>query len=263
MSRRKQDEEKKGSPAWMATYGDMVTLLLVFFVMLFAMSTIDIVKFEKIIQSIQGSISINYQGEAITDEELITDGNIMEQQRQEMLDELQEREQQRDIEDMEKIYLQISAYIEQNHLGDAVEITKEKPGILIRFTDNVLYDSGKADLKVEAKNILTNIAAIFEEFDKNIRVEGHTDNVPIHNEEFDSNWELSGQRAANVVKYFIEENNISPKRLSFSGYGEYHPVADNATPEGRQKNRRVDVVILRDYVSGVISTSEGEADDER
>ncbi len=263
MRKKNKEEVQAGAPAWMATYGDMVTLLLVFFVMLFAMSTIDNVKFMQMIQSIQGSVGINYQGESITDDDLLADNNIIEKERQEILDELQEREYQKDIEDMENIYNQISAYIQENNLGDSVEITKEKPGILIRFTDNVLYDSGKADLKVDAKQILTNMASVFEQFDKYIRVEGHTDNVPINNEEFDSNWELSGQRAANVVKYFIEENNINPKRLSFSGYGEYHPVSDNDTVEGRQKNRRVDVVILRDYVSGVISTSEGDIDDER
>lgn len=247
------------SPAWMTTYGDMVTLLLTFFVMLFAMSTIDKVKFEQIINSIQGSLGITYTGNSINEDDLVSTGDQPADELEELVKNAQHPE--KDIDDIEKIYQQIKAYITDNNLGDSVEITKEKPGLLIRFKENVLFDSGKADLKPHAKEILNNMALVFKDFNKYIRVEGHTDNVPIHNEDFDSNWELSGQRAANVVKYFIEKNGMDPERLMFSGYGEYHPVADNSTPEGRQKNRRVDVVILKEYITDIISTSEGDTNE--
>ena len=257
--RRKQAEGQKGAPQWMNTYGDMVTLLLTFFVMLFAMSNIDAVKFEQIINSIQGSLGIQRSGISVYTKEVeATDGDQRKTDLDDLMEQISSRDKENDMEDLERIYSQIKAYIQENDLGDFVEITKEKPGLLIRFKENVLFDSGKAALKEGAQEILTDMATIFNAFNKHIRVEGHTDNVPIHNEEFESNWELSAQRAANVVKYFIEENDVDPRRLSLSGYSKYHPVAENSTPEGRQKNRRVDVVILREYILDVISASEGD-----
>jgi chemotaxis protein MotB len=121
----------------------------------------------------------------------------------------------------------------------------DERGLLVRFMDDVLFDSGKADLTPKAREIINKVAEIIRTNDKNVRIEGHTDNVPINTSRFPSNWELSTTRAVNVVKYLIEENGIEAKRLSASGYSDQHPVDDNSTKEGRQKNRRVDMVILR------------------
>ncbi len=256
MKRQKsQDEQKQGLPEWMGTYGDMVTLLLTFFVMLFAMSTVNEQKFEQIVNSIQGSLGIQMQGKSINDDALVADGIDNALELNEMIENM--NPENNDNEDMQELFVQIQNYINENNLGDSVVISQEEPGLLIRFKENVLFDSGKADLKSGAKDILDDISEILKAFDKHIRVEGHTDNVPIHNREFPSNWELSARRAANVVRYFIEGNKIEPTRLSLSGYGEYHPVADNSTLEGRQKNRRVDVVILKEYIWNELSTDEG------
>ncbi|MDK2798575.1 MAG: chemotaxis protein MotB [Clostridiales bacterium] len=259
--RRNSEEVKPGAPQWMNTYGDMVTLLLTFFVMLFAMSSIDAAKFEQIIHSIQGSLGINYGATSISKETMVTQGEKEYPDLDDFVknintpsglsDTLQE------MEEMEEIYFKLKTYIEENNLEHSVEITKDKPGLLIRFKDNVLFDSGKADLKIDAKDILKYIAGMLKEVNKDIRVEGHTDNVPINTAKFPSNWELSTQRAVNVLKYFIEERGIDPTRLSAVGYGEYHPVADNSTEEGRQQNRRVDIVILKTYVVDEISSDEG------
>ncbi len=252
---RSQEEPKQGLAEWMGTYGDMVTLLLTFFVMLFAMSTVNEQKFEQIVNSIQGSLGIEMQGKSINDDTLVADGIDTALELNEMIENMKPKE--KNAEDMQELFIQIQTYIEEHNLGDSVEISQEEPGLLIRFKENVLFDSGKADLKSGAKNILDDMSEILKAFDKHIRVEGHTDNVPIHNRQFPSNWELSAQRAANVVRYFIEGNEIDPTRLSLSGYGEYHPVADNSTLEGRQKNRRVDVVILKEYIWNELSTDEG------
>jgi len=114
----------------------------------------------------------------------------------------------------------------------------DERGLLVRFMDDVLFDSGKADLTPRAREIINKVAEIIRQNDKNVRVEGHTDNVPINTFRFPSNWELSTTRAVNVVKYLIEENGIESKRMSASGYSDQQ--------EGRQKNRRVDMVILRE-----------------
>ncbi|MBZ4645868.1 MAG: chemotaxis protein MotB [Petroclostridium sp.] len=263
MSRRRNSEEvKKGAPEWMNTYGDMVTLLLTFFIMLFAMSTIDVQKFEQIIHSIQGSLGVNYGGTSVSKDKLATEGQEDYPDLQDFVKNINSpggmSEVLKEAQDMEKIYFQVKAYIDKNNLGDSVEITRDKPGLLIRFKDNVLFDSGKADLKEDSKKILKYIAGMLNEFTQDIRVEGHTDNVPIHTPQFPSNWELSTQRAVNVLKYFIEENGFNPVRLSAVGYGEYHPVADNSTEAGRRQNRRVDIVILKTYVADEISSEKGD-----
>ena len=108
-----------------------------------------------------------------------------------------------------------------------------------------MFDSGKAVIRKDGEPIVQSIGEILKQNDRAIRVEGHTDNVPMHSLLYPSNWELSTARAVNVVKYFIEKVGIAPTRLSAAGYSEYHPIADNDTAENRQKNRRVDVVILR------------------
>jgi chemotaxis protein MotB len=269
MRRKHQEEVKAGAPEWMNTYGDMVTLLLTFFVMLFAMSTIEEQKFSALSQSLQtalgdikGSVGINYGGNSATDGDMIGKGDQDNPALEEIiaaLDSLKSAQMEgniaQDSDDMERVYIKVKQYVQSNDLGEVVEIVEESRGILIRFKDSVLFDSGKAIIIENAKVILNNIAKILSEVDKNIRVEGHTDNRPINTPQFPSNWELSTQRAVNVLKYFIEVNGLAPVRLSAVGYGEYHPVDDNVTAEGRQKNRRVDIVILREY-SGKDSISQ-------
>ncbi|NLY42467.1 MAG: OmpA family protein [Clostridiaceae bacterium] len=262
MRDRKKIEESKGSTArWLNTYADMVTLLLTFFVMLFAMSNIDAQKFQEIIRSFQGTLGINYGGTSVRSNEVISQSMDHFADIDEYYSESRIiagiNEEMQEIEDMGKIYTQVQAYIKDNNLIDSVEILNEKSGLLIRFKENVLFDSGKADLKEDAKEILKRISQILSQFNNDIRIEGHTDNVPMNTPEFPSNWELSTKRAVNVLKYFIEESGFDPVRLSAVGYGEYHPVADNDTVEGRRKNRRVDIVILRTYTLNETSPKKG------
>jgi len=153
-----------------------------------------------------------------------------------------------EVEEFKKLYEQMSEYIKENNLEASITLRLDERGLLVRFMDNVLFDSGKADLTPNASDIINKVAEIIRQNDKIIRIEGHTDNVPINTFRFPSNWELSTTRAVNVVKYLIEENGIYAYRLSASGYSDQHPVDDNNTAEGRQKNRRVDMVILRDDI---------------
>lgn len=220
---------------WMTTYSDLVTLLLCFFVLLFSFSVIDAKKFEAIIRSFQGSLSVLDSGKTIDEDQYIS--QALESSR--LL-----REQQ-EAESMEWLYRQLDEYIQQNNLEGTVVLGVEERGLLIRFKDQVLFDSGKAVIRKDGEPIVQSIGEILKQNDRAIRVEGHTDNVPMHSLLYPSNWELSTARAVNVVKFFIEKVGIAPTRLSAAGYSEYHPIADNDTAENRQKNRRVDVVILR------------------
>jgi chemotaxis protein MotB len=219
----------------MTTYSDLVTLLLCFFVLLFSFSVIDAKKFEAIIRSFQGSLSVLDSGKTIDEDQYISQAL----QSNRLL-----REQQ-EAESMEWLYRQLDEYIQQNNLEGTVVLGVEERGLLIRFKDQVLFDSGKAVIRKDGEPIVQSIGEILKQNDRAIRVEGHTDNVPMHSLLYPSNWELSTARAVNVVKFFIEKVGIAPTRLSAAGYSEYHPIADNDTAENRQKNRRVDVVILR------------------
>ncbi|SES67597.1 chemotaxis protein MotB [Natronincola peptidivorans] len=236
--RGRQEETKKGSPEWMTTYGDMVTLLLCFFILLFAFSEIDAKKFEAVIRSFQGSLGILDSGKTIEQSEYITSA---------MQDELTTN-QLEELEDFRKLEERLRQFLEANELDADVLITLETRGLVLRFQDNVLFDPGLAELKERSKEILSFIAEVLyePEFEKKfVRVEGHTDNVPMSSYRYPSNWELSVSRATNVVRHFIEELGLEPDKFSAAGYGEYHPVAENDSAENKAKNRRVDIVILK------------------
>lgn len=255
MAEKKCPECKSGAPEWMTTYGDMVTLLMAFFVMLFAFSNIDAQKFEQVMQSFQGSAGILSGGVTVNQSDLIfealPESNVSQnmQQAEENLDNL------KDI---------IQEYIELKELESEISVEFDTRGLIIRFKDNALFDSGSANLKDSSVEILTFIGELLknDEFiERSVRVEGHTDNIPISTARFPSNWELSTARSTNVIKFFINESKIPPNRLSASGYAEYYPIAENTTPEGRAKNRRVDIVILSRFFETIGPGSENSTEE--
>ena len=240
MSRRNrrstQDEEPQDSTGWMNTYADLMSLLLTFFVMVFALSTVDTGKYQTAMQSIQGAFGMENSGNTLQD----LDTQIEVQQNEG----LHTSSTKNDPKDMATVYQNVEDYVKKNNLTDDTKVTINERGILIRFVDTALFDTGKVDIKPKAEKILLNIGKIIKKSNKPIRVEGHTDDIPIRNGKYPTNWELSTNRATNVVRFFIEELDIDPSKVSAAGYGEYHPVADNSTAEGRAKNRRVDIIII-------------------
>lgn len=231
---KKPDEAKAGAPEWMATYGDMVTLLLCFFVLLFAMSTVDSQKYRAVVQSLNGSLGVLDSGTTVTLDPLVN--NFPSDTPTETPTEYEE------FSDMQE---ELQAILDESELRGQVKLEINERGLLIRFLDSVLFDSGKADLTKDATEIIDKVSNILKETNKKIIVEGHTDNLPISTYRFPSNWELSTTRAVNVVKYMINNNGIDPVRLSAAGYADQHPISDNNTVDGRRDNRRVDMVILR------------------
>lgn len=233
MSRRKRRrrEEETVASNWLNTYSDMITLLLCFFVLLFAFSEVDAQKFRSIMSSFRGGTGVLNSGSSLD----MMDFEI------EYMD-----EGDRELEELREL---LEEYAGENGLGPEIILNVEERGLVIRFMDKVLFDSGKADLKPEAKEILDTIAEVLnrEEFkDKLIKVEGHTDTDPIvYSTTFPTNWELSAIRATNVLRYLVEENGIDGNRISSSGYSYHRPIAPNDTPENKQMNRRVDIVILK------------------
>lgn len=241
-----QDSAPPSSPAWMATYGDMVTLLLVFFVLLFSFSTIDGQKWRSLVIALTGNIGVLEQGSSL--EDLMSVPSDPDLEAEEPPVPSPEPSPYPESDPFEALYLRIKAFVEENDLQEQLVLLKGDFEIVIRFRDHALFDSGRADIKEDALGVLTGIAKILVAHAQDIaavRVEGHTDNVPINTPQFPSNWELSTGRAVGVLRLFAEEKGFEPRKLSAVGYGEYHPVADNDTPENRARNRRVDILIVR------------------
>lgn len=237
MTRRKTRSsglELPAAPGWMTTYGDMTTLILTFFVLLFSFSRIDIARFQEVIISVQGALGVLEGGSTLNPEAMpggAADDVILDWQSEERR--------------LEELLGKVKEYIEKNGLEGRIHVSLDERGLVIRFLDTALFDLGQADLKPEARAILDNVAEILVRVPNLIRVEGHTDNLPINTYRFPSNWELSTARATTVVRYLVETYGLPPEHLSAAGYGEWRPVAPNDSPEHRAQNRRVDIVVLR------------------
>ncbi len=227
----KNQEEQPSSPAWMVTFGDMMTLLLVFFVMIYSFSVMDVEKFAGFLSSFQAQLGVLDRGRTLSEEDFITKGSIGQHFNP-------------STQNFRKVMGEMTSYIQEQGLEGRVELEMTKRGLVVRLTGQVLYDLGKAELKVEGKALLNKIARVIKDIPNDIMVEGHTDNWPINNDEFPSNWELSTTRATNVVKFFIEISGIEAGRLKAAGYSQYRPLFPNDTLEHRSKNRRVEIVIL-------------------
>lgn len=264
--RKKQEEGPKGAAAWMATFSDLMNLLLCFFVLLFSMSSVDAEKFEQVIASLSNSFSIfDGGGSAIGDGQLISSGATQLNELGELFqdmgkasesenenDPLKEWEEKNE-ELTKKMYDEISEDIEKSTLDNYVEINYDENDFLyvqISLSGSILFDSGAAEIKSEALPLFDKIAIILKKYNDNmIEIEGHTDNIPISNGKYkDNNW-LSSARALNVAEYLINNKGLDATSLKYSGRGEYEPIASNSTEEGRSKNRRVEIKIYNDLNS--------------
>ncbi|MDK2822103.1 MAG: chemotaxis protein MotB [Clostridia bacterium] len=250
MARKKRKEDSpKGAPFWMTTYGDMITLVLTFFILLYSYSSLDVLKWKQVVSSVKGSLGVIDGGTTLNDIELVGQGkpndNINERRITEEELEQFERLQQKLLE-MENLKNSLKGVLEK--MDQRIIVDTDQRGVILRFEDSVLFDKGKADLKPEARDVLTKVADLLIELDKPIRIEGHTDDLPIRTVQFPSNWELSTTRSTNVLRFLLE-HGLNPKQLSAVGYGEYHPLVPNIDEESRRKNRRVDIVILRDSIA--------------
>ena len=278
MAKQKQEEAPKGSPAWMATFSDLMNLLLCFFVLLFSMSSTDEEKFQEVIASIQSSFSIfNAGGTAIGDGQMISSGisqlemfddyfksvhdgedetfehagssedeaDLKKEEALEMVEQLQASESEKIAEQVEE---QIALY----GLQDQVEVDFNANCVLITINGALLFTPGEATLSEEALEIVEKLAIIVGQYPENIiEIEGHTDNVPMSNGKYANNDVLSMFRALYVADFIRDHTTIAPGHVKSAGRGEYVPIADNTTAEGRARNRRVEIKIYNSYASGM------------
>lgn len=239
---KKKKEKAENSERWLLTYSDLITLLMVFFVVLYSASNINQKKYEKL----ANSMSSAFTGGTGIGESGVGQGLENSSDEGELKPLVQSEE-----EKLQGIEGQVDEMINNLGLEDSVSTTIEERGLVISFNDSIFFDSAKADIKENMKAKLVALSEILNKIDNYVRVEGHTDNLPISNELYSSNWQLSSTRASNVVEFLIEHGSISPNRLSAVGYGEYRPVSDNNTEEGRAKNRRVDILILNNKYDNI------------
>ncbi|NPV81753.1 MAG: OmpA family protein [Firmicutes bacterium] len=221
---KKRNEE---SPEWLLTYADMVTLLLTFFVLLYSYSRVDLKRFQQALASFRRTL-------AITSVEPVIVPQILDNTKAPP-----------GISD-EELYNKLRNLIQREGLAGKVTVSSEKRGIMIRLKEQVFFDLGKSELRPEALPVLQKIAAVLREIpDRDLRVEGHTDDLPINTILYPSNWELSAARAGAVVRYFINNCGLKPWRFEIVGCAEYRPEYPNTDPHWRQLNRRVEIVIKR------------------
>lgn len=153
------------------------------------------------------------------------------------------------LEELRRAKAQLEQQLRREIAKGEVSVEMQERGLVLTLIDSVLFDSGKAKVRPQGKEVLQKVANVLSSVDNKIAIEGHTDNVPIKFSGWKSNWELSSHRALNVLHYFVDEEGLNPAQFSATGYGPYSPVASNDTPEGRQQNRRVEIVILSGEVA--------------
>ena len=271
MAKKKQDDAPAGSPAWMATFSDLMNLLLCFFVLLFSMSTVDAQKFEEVAASFSQTFSVFTAGAlSIGDGMLISNGVSQLNELSEYINSTGKMEESEDktnmaadadaafekveaekLKESEELAEKIQEAISEAGMDDMMEMDFTSQYVQLTLNGALLFDSGSAVLSESAYAVLDQVGIILERYSESIiEIEGHTDSVPIKGGKYPSNNELSDDRALSVFYYLIEHTNLDPAMIKHSGRGEYVPVADNATPEGRALNRRVEIKIyntLSDY----------------
>jgi len=281
--RKKKPEPHVNHERWMVSYADFVTLLFAVFVTLFAMSQTDKRKVEEVIASLRESFG--YAKSSPMSKVNVLDSTELSQipaitppaSRGPMNPQMPFSKDSRansrarhkgEEKDFKNARASLEAYLLKNGMQDKVTLDITRRGLVVSLKEAGFFDSGSAEIKVSSYSLLAKIAESLSDYSNQIRVEGHTDTVPINTRAFPSNWELSASRATNIVRHLVSYYKFEPECLSAAGYGEYRAVADNGTAEGRAKNRRVDIVVLnedgeksepRDFRQAVLPASTGGA----
>ncbi|PID77972.1 MAG: flagellar motor protein [Deltaproteobacteria bacterium] len=243
------EEAPAGAPAWMATFADLVTLLMCFFVLLFAMSTIQEETFKEIVASLQSALGVQAIPEAGTREGLVMQ-NVQPAEKEpekKSIDEIGTMIQK----EMKNIVSDVQELVMFNKLAGMVNVKETEEGVVITISDILLFRIGEASITGEGLEVLAKIAHVLKQFRYPIEVAGHTDNFPIKTSKFPSNWELSSRRASEVVRFLVGKG-VSPNLLTAAGYAQFRPVDTNDTSGGRAKNRRVEIKYRRDSIESTL-----------
>ncbi len=205
---------------YLITYSDLITLLLGLFIILYAISNIDSAKYKNVVAAMGSYFGAESVVPKMPDSKIVT-------------------------KPKERLSEELSKLIVENHYSNSIQLEENERGITLHILDDILFPPGRAEINEASRQVLGRLAKVLRTIPNDIRIEGHTDNVPISTEKYPSNWHLSVDRALSTAYYFINQEKISPDKVSIVGYSEYRPIAPNNTPQSRAKNRRVDLVILK------------------
>lgn len=253
MIRRRPLDEEDNPDRWLVSYADFITLLFAFFVVMYGISSVNQNKYNQLSSSMGTAFSksSNVQNKAGLKEARGDTHSLLKQPKSMMFlpkDRRANEKIRREREAMTAMGLDLSNTLAPLIKQGKVQVMQNNRGVRIDIHDNLLFNSGSAQLNNNAYDILSEIALSLRENQHAIQVEGHTDTTPIHTPLFFSNWELSSVRASSIVR-MLSETGVAENRLSAVGLGASHPLGDNETPEGRAKNRRVSIMILYDFIS--------------
>lgn len=259
MSRKKRHPEHVNHERWLVSYADFITLLFAFFVVLYSSSQVDKRKVGKLSLAIQVAFQQMGVFETSNTKMPLSTTEPMPFQDAQMIENVVRTEDlQRVVQPSEGVLsnavlsgelMSVQAEIEKALAPEiskhVVELKAQREGLVISLREIGFFESGSATLRSSSRDSVDRLAAVLKDRSEMLRIEGHTDNVPIHTAQFQSNWELSTARATELTKLFITHYEFSPDRLAAAGYAQYHPVDSNGTAEGRAHNRRVDIVVLK------------------
>lgn len=245
--KKKAEEGHENSERWLLTYSDLITLLMIFFIVMYAMSKVDEVKYNQLAKGLNlalggGSTLIGSDSKMSVKQQFTLEQQDVPSNKYQVNVGTDSGNAQQKA--MQATQQQINKYLKANGLSKSVKTVIDERGLVVSLMDTLLFDSGKADVRPEASKQLVIIGRILGRLDSYARVEGHTDNVPISTSSYKDNWQLSTARATNVVEMLINNAGFDPRKICAVGYGEYRPVASNSTDLGKQKNRRVDIIVL-------------------
>ncbi len=241
--RRNSSQHKDNSERWLLTYSDLITLLLAFFVIMYGMSSADVQKFSKLADSMRRAFNVDVlQGQ--------TESGVLDSSTSLLPDNTGvgssvDNQQQKDLA---MISQEMGWALQQQGLSDNVSLSLRPEGTAISISGNLLFASGKADLRPDAVRLLKSLGTVLSRLPNDVRIEGYTDDIPPTGTGFPTNWELSSARAVAIVRYLSEVEGIDPARLSAVAYSQYRPIVPNDSAQSRSRNRRAEVLIL--YPSG-------------
>lgn len=268
MSRKREHEaEKENGERWLLTYSDLITLLMIFFVVLYSMSKVDAQKFQAVAESLSKALgggtpskvelSTSPTGPSLfqtgtPSAKTTVPGKGKDPNNTTYTDpsaSSANKNQSQGNTNAEKMSIdsikaKLDKFAADNGIQSTLVTSIEERGLVVSIQETLLFESGSATITARARDILEKVSIVLASAPNQIKVEGHTDNLPISTSQFPSNWELSAIRATNVVQ-ILQHDGINPSQLSATGYGEYRPIASNDTEAGRSKNRRIDLIILR------------------
>jgi chemotaxis protein MotB len=267
------EEEPENSERWLLTYADMITLLMVLFIVLFAIGQVDQKKFDKlhdglansfgqstVLQGSNGLLEGSAAQAAVPDDAVATAQSLQSQQAAAAQAQQAQAQAQaaarRQQASMEAVRKRIVAALKKQGLDDAVQFqTKEQRGLVVNIvTDRVLFDLGEATLRPQGAKVLDAIAPALKDLPNEMVIEGHTDNLPISDARFASNWELSTQRATTVLRHLLTRG-LAARKVAAAGYADQRPLARDSSAGSRARNRRVAIVILSDAAAAAASTA--------